>query len=685
MRPFSDAATTKLRSSRNTPQGLRSQASGGYDELRRQYWDWLRVYYGIQPMDYLSTSQGTSHRTPGLTDMANYRYTPARRVDDEDSYAPVQPAYGNTISPETNAYVDDSYGKAEDSAASNAMFYDPASPFFGMDPQLAGFVQKHNVVMGDGAVLNITAMKEKAAMEGKPKKKFTPPFGLTLCQFIFMVIGILLGIAILIIALVVGLVYGLRLVRPSYPHATPWWRRAQMYQLNVATWANDFDGPVGRLEDVIPRMTYLSVQIGATSAILTDLLASDSHGITNWTAVSNQVAAPDEAMSQLIPRLVSQAKQPRGPIQKANPINLLLGMPLYATSAKHSWFQQSKLSVVSKFTYYYIWQSTPPASPQEHRYFAYDAVRMAYYRHVHGNPNVPLLNLTNPDVQTEMKKVIEFWRAKLNIMGVLITNSTNVIPDMIPPLRSILNGQTDENFVWFADNPAADAKINTGSKVCFFTLQIRRRVPTRTNDITDQIMQAMADPRLGTCSPIWRVDQMSEDNKDFLTIQELAYFLPGSYLMMAGQEVDLSNGETDLMAWSYKSFNDFSTYCPANIMLPNNGMNRLQSWRAYWTAASGVGLLSTAIDQGRVVIFPPSLTDNLLNIYRKHRESNVRAYFVVSFQTLNTVVQFSSSVFFDIKSPQVEVAYDSKQVYHGRRQFGSTTLFNNQVLLLYYY
>lgn len=49
----------------------------------------------------------------------------------------------------------------------------------------------------------------------------------------------------------------------------------------------------------------------------------------------------------------------------------------------------------------------------------------------------------------------------------------------------------------------------------------------------------MNQSRLQTCSPIWQVVQLSEDNKDFETVQKLARFLPGSFLMMAGQEVDI--------------------------------------------------------------------------------------------------------------------------------------------------
>ncbi|KAA3681785.1 uncharacterized protein DEA37_0011958 [Paragonimus westermani] len=570
--------------------------------------------------------------------MTQYRYTQGRPSEQRDSY-PEQPEYEGAPSPELAGYVDNSYAQGDHSGDSNAIFYDPSSPFFGMDPQLVGFMQKHNVVMDDGAVLNINAMKEKAAMEQKPKKQFQPPCGFTRCQFISIVVLGILFVILLIVALTAGLVFGLRVVRPSYPRAQPWWRRTQMYYINVATWANDVGGPTGRLADVIPRMTYLSVQIGATSVVLTELLASDVNGVSNWTQVNSQVAAPDEAISSLLPRLVIQSKQPRGPLQKGDPIHILLGMPLYATSDRHTWFQQSKLASMTRFSTFYIWRTEPPVTPQELRYFSFDTTRKAYYRHVHGNPNSPLLNLTDPQVK---------------------------------------------KFIWFADDPRTDATLNLGDRVCLFTININRRVPTRADDLTAQLVTAMNDTRLVTCSPIWRVAQLSDDNKDYRTVQQIAHFLPGAFLMMAGQEVDISSGNTDLIQWSYKQFNDFSTYWPTNKLFPDDGFDRLQQWRKYWMASSAVSLLATGINTGRLMVIQPRLNENVLTIYRVHRDTRDRVYFVVSFETLNTVIQFSS-IFFDLTTPTVEVSYDSKGTYSGRRQFGATTLVNNEVLLLHYF
>ncbi|KAF6778109.1 hypothetical protein AHF37_02187 [Paragonimus kellicotti] len=145
-----------------------------------------------------------------------------------------------------------------------------------------------------------------------------------------------------------------------------------------------------------------------------------------------------------------------------------------------------------------------------------------------------------------------------------------------------------------------------------------------------------------------------------------------------------STGNTDLIQWSYKQFNDFSTYWPTNKLFSDDGFDRLQQWRKYWMASSAVSLLATGINTGRLMVIQPRLNENVLTIYRVHRDTRDRVYFVVSFETLNTVVQFSS-IFFDLTTPTVEVSYDSKGTYSGRRKFGATTLVNNEVLLLHYF
>ncbi|CAH8528908.1 unnamed protein product [Heterobilharzia americana] len=539
--------------------------------------------------------------------------------------------------------------------------------------------------MDDGAVINKAAILKKAAIDGKIKKQFQPPGGLSIKTFIILLVILIILIILIIIALAVGIPYAYKVYMPNLPVAQPWWRRTHIYQINVETWANDVQGPVGRLQDIIPRMAYLSSQVGATSILLTNLISSDINGIINWEIINQSVDPNKEAFSSLLSQLLKKSKSPMGKLKFSKPIKIMIGLPIYATSNQHEWFRVSQTDVNSVYASYYIWTSVKPTTDQQKRHYAYDTIRRAYYRHVHGNPNSPLLNLTNPNVQTEMINVIRFWKEKLEIKGVMITNSSNLLEEMVPSVKKIFNTDTDNEFVWFPDEPKIDAMVNSEEKVCLFTLAVNIRVPTRRDDIDSQIQQAMNNTQLRKCSPIWKVVQLGEDNKDFATIRKLAYFLPGSYLMMAGQEVDLVTGNNQLLKWSFNNYLDYTTYWPTNINLPQNGRQQLTDWQMYLEKVSSVSLMNTPIDKNTMVILSPKGTDNLLCVYRNYETTSHRVYFIVSFQTLNTIVHFQS-VFYDLPaSPKLSIIYDSKGVYRRRRYFGDEVLVNNQVLILYYY
>ncbi|KAK4469744.1 hypothetical protein MN116_007266 [Schistosoma mekongi] len=603
------------------------------------------------------------------------------RNDDSDYNEKIKSGPVNDVSAYTNDVID--FEGNETNYKSH--IYDPLSPLYGMEPELIGFVQKHNVVMDDGAVVNKIAMLKKAALDRNVQKKFQPPGGLSIKTFITLIIIIALLLPLTIIVLTIGIIYAYKVITPDLPGASPWWRRTQIYQINVETWANDAQGPVGRLQDVIPRMEYLSRQIGATSILLTHLLNSDVNGIIDWETINQSIDPTEEAFSNFLPQLLQKAKSPLGKLKSSKPIKIMIGLPIYATSNRHEWFRSSQSNNNDVFTSFYMWTNVEPSTDQQKRHYAYDSIRRAYYRHVHGNPNSPLLNLTNPNVQTKMIHVIKFWKRNLEISGVMITNSSNLLDEMVPGIKKILNTDTDDEFIWFADEPKIDAVVNTEEKVCLQTLMINIRVPTRRNDLDSQIQQAMNNTQLRKCSPIWLVHQLSEDNKDFATIQKLAYFLPGSYLMLAGQEVDLVTGNKQLLKWSFDNYLDYTTYWPININLPHNGKQRLHDWRVYWEKLQYITLLNTPIDKNNVLIFTPRGTYNLLCVYRNYDATIYRIYFIVSFQTLNTIVHFQS-IFHDLNSsPKMEVIYDSKSVYLGRRQFNDEVLVNNQILLLYYY
>lgn len=104
-------------------------------------------------------------------------------------------------------------------------------------------------------------------------------------------------------------------------------------------------------------------------------------------------------------------------------IRVIIDLVLNHTSTDHPWFKQARKDRNSKYRKYYIWLDEKPANPHEDVIFGhhqdgnweYDKEAGQYYYHTfYGHQ--PDLNLTNPDVQDEIRYILHFW-LKLGISG----------------------------------------------------------------------------------------------------------------------------------------------------------------------------------------------------------------------------------------------------------------------------
>ncbi|VDP75701.1 unnamed protein product [Schistosoma mattheei] len=135
------------------------------------------------------------------------------------------------------------------------------------------------------------------------------------------------------------------------------------------------------------------MQVGVTSILLTNLLNSDINGIIDWETINQSIDPTEEGFNHYLPQIIKKSKQQK--------ISILLGLSIYTTSNRHEWFRLSQSSNNNNnnvYSTFYIWTNNEPLTDQQKRHYAYDSIRRAYYRHVHGNPNSPLLNLSNPNV-----------------------------------------------------------------------------------------------------------------------------------------------------------------------------------------------------------------------------------------------------------------------------------------------
>ena len=104
-------------------------------------------------------------------------------------------------------------------------------------------------------------------------------------------------------------------------------------------------------------------------------------------------------------------------------IRVIIDLVLNHTSVDHRWFQEARKNKDSKYRKYYIWLDEKPDNAHEDVIFGhhqdgnweYDDVAGQYYYHTFYR-HQPDLNITNPDVQSEIRYILHFW-LKLGISG----------------------------------------------------------------------------------------------------------------------------------------------------------------------------------------------------------------------------------------------------------------------------
>uniref|UniRef100_A0A5K3FSE6 Aamy domain-containing protein n=1 Tax=Mesocestoides corti TaxID=53468 RepID=A0A5K3FSE6_MESCO len=547
------------------------------------------------------------------------------------------------------------------------------SPYGGMDVRLAQFVSQHNVNMNDGAIVYTVSDGEKSGTR-KPSRH----------QFVWSICVLVLLVALLAIGIALGVIYG----GPSpltFPEAEPWWTHGLVYQIHVPTFANDISGSLGRLKDVTPRMVYLASRLQATAAILTGLLEADKNGVRNWKAINQDTNPEGDPVDVLLADLEASAR--------TNGIELMLGMPLYSTSDRHQWFTQSVEMNPPKFANFYLWRKEAPINAIEARYYTFSQVRHEYYRHVHGNPGAPLLNLTDVEVQTEMQSVLAFWKEKLGISGVVITNSTNLLREMAAPLTKILSSavtgectnmgdfwkkepinwpqfsrlivEQTSTFTWLADNTAVDSMF--GNKdLCYCEIISNERITTRTEDVSAQLYSILADLKQKTCSPVWRLVQLSADFTDYFTLQKTTNFLPGLTMMAAGEEVELMTGSTELIQWNATDPENFQTYWPINVLPEQTAQGRLEEWANFrWKTVGLPGnIFNTGWNDSEVAVTSVPRTENLFVVRRTYSPNPLHvSTFFVSFQALNAYTNLGDVVADPQGDASVQLIYEGRNLF----------------------
>lgn len=192
-----------------------------------------------------------------------------------------------------------------------------------------------------------------------------------------------------------------------------WYKNAIVYSLDVETFMDSDGDGVGDFPGLTQRLDYLS-GLGITCLWLHPFYPSpnrdDGYDVMDYYSVDSRLGTLGDFVE-----FMHEAKK-RG-------IGVLIDLVINHTSIQHPWFQAARSDKNSKYRDYYVWADDPPKTDPaevifpdaEDSIWEYDSKAGAYYLH-HFYKEQPDLNISNPVVRDEIRKIVHFW-LELGVSG----------------------------------------------------------------------------------------------------------------------------------------------------------------------------------------------------------------------------------------------------------------------------
>jgi maltose alpha-D-glucosyltransferase/alpha-amylase len=192
-----------------------------------------------------------------------------------------------------------------------------------------------------------------------------------------------------------------------------WYKNAIVYSLSVATFMDANGDGVGDFEGLMRRLDYLQ-GIGVTTLWLAPFQPSpgrdNGYDISDYYGVDPRYGTAGDFVE------FTQQARARG-------IRVIIDLVINHTSDRHPWFQEARRDPCSKYRDFYCWSKTKPDGANRGMAFpgvqksiwSYDRDARAYYYHRFYDFQ-PDLNIANPAVQEEIRKIMGYW-LELGVAG----------------------------------------------------------------------------------------------------------------------------------------------------------------------------------------------------------------------------------------------------------------------------
>lgn len=192
-----------------------------------------------------------------------------------------------------------------------------------------------------------------------------------------------------------------------------WYKNAVIYSLDLDSFMDANGDGIGDFEGLIRCLHYLQY-LGVDTLWLAPFQPSpgrdNGYDITDYYGVDARHGTAGDFVE-----FMHQARR-RG-------FRVLLDMVINHTSDEHPWFREARSSPTSRRRNWYIWSRERPEGWNEGMAFpgvqettwTYDEKAQAYYFHRFFDFQ-PDLNIGNPEVRAEMRRVLGFW-TELGVAG----------------------------------------------------------------------------------------------------------------------------------------------------------------------------------------------------------------------------------------------------------------------------
>jgi maltose alpha-D-glucosyltransferase / alpha-amylase len=192
-----------------------------------------------------------------------------------------------------------------------------------------------------------------------------------------------------------------------------WYKNAIVYCLSVATYMDaDGDG-IGDFKGLMRRLDYLQ-GLGVTAIWLMPFQPSPGrdggYDVADYYGVDPKYGTLGDFVE------FTHACKQRG-------MRVLIDLVVNHTSNEHHWFRDARSSTDSKYRNWYVWSKKKPKHASDGVVFpgvqkstwSYDDVAKSWYFHRFYEFQ-PDLNTTNPEVRSEILKIMGFW-IQLGVFG----------------------------------------------------------------------------------------------------------------------------------------------------------------------------------------------------------------------------------------------------------------------------